>query len=98
MPVWDKKSENIFESRMGLIVIPADYEKRSDRVVPVCIRAEDDLGNRIAEGWIHGVVRVADAPCNRPATGETRCNTVHNELCAARPGLTSEERLERLCV
>lgn len=55
-----QKSENIFESRMGLIVIPADYEKRSDRVVPICIRAEDDLGNRIAEGWIHGVVRVAD--------------------------------------
>ncbi|MGH9440487.1 MAG: hypothetical protein ACRD22_22155, partial [Terriglobia bacterium] len=55
-----QKSKNIFELRMGHVVIPADYERCSNRIVPICVRTEDDLGNRIAEGWIHGVVRAAD--------------------------------------
>lgn len=45
---------------MGLITIPADYVEGESTVVPICIRAEDSAGNRIAEGWIQGVIRAAD--------------------------------------
>jgi hypothetical protein len=44
---------------MAFLMIPADYEETSSRIVPICIRTEDDRGNRIADGWIQGVVRVA---------------------------------------
>jgi len=45
---------------MKLITIPSDFVEGESNVVPICIRAEDSLGNRIAEGWINGVIRVAD--------------------------------------
>jgi hypothetical protein len=45
---------------MRLITIPSDFVEGETKVVPICIRAEDSLGNRIAEGWINGVIRVAD--------------------------------------
>ena len=44
---------------MGLVVIPADYEECSSSVVPIYIRTEDDLGNRINDGWIHAAARAA---------------------------------------
>ena len=44
---------------MAFLMIPADYEETASRIVPICIRTEDDHGNRIADGWIQGVVRVA---------------------------------------
>jgi len=44
---------------MAFLMIPADYEETASRIVPICIRTEDDRGNRIADGWIQGVVRVA---------------------------------------
>jgi hypothetical protein len=45
---------------MGFITIPADFIEGESTVVPICIRAEDSFGNRIAEGWIQGAIRAAD--------------------------------------
>jgi hypothetical protein len=45
---------------MGLITIPADFVEGISTVVPICISTEDAQGNRIAEGWIQGVIWAAD--------------------------------------
>jgi hypothetical protein len=54
-----QKSRDFFDLSMGLVVIPADYEECSSSVVPIYIRTEDDLGNRINDGWIHAAARAA---------------------------------------
>ena len=45
---------------MGLIVIPSDFVEGESAIVPIFVQDEDELGNRIAPGWIQAVVRVAD--------------------------------------
>ena len=45
---------------MGFITIPSDFVEGESKVVPICIRDEDGFGNRIAQGWINGVIQAAD--------------------------------------
>lgn len=47
---------------MGIVTIPFDFDKTSDRlgVIPICIEDTDRYGRAINPGWFRAVVPIAD--------------------------------------